>query len=223
MFEIHFQKTFAPTGRGAAGFSLQVKFKSTHARVVILGPSASGKTLTLKAIAGLLRPDRGIIRLGDTIVFDSENNVNVAPRHRRAGYVFQDYALFPHLTVRQNVAFPLSQTVMNPPKYRRCERVEKWLNKFELQGAADQYPATLSGGQRQRTALARALVAEPKVLLLDEPFSALDHDLQDKTRRELQRLLQTVALPVIMISHDPLDAEMFGETVVRMDGGRVVG
>lgn len=146
-------------------FTLSVQLQSAHERIVIVGPSGSGKSLTLQAIAGLLTPDAGHIRLEGDTLYDASSQVCLLPQARRLAYVFQDYALFPHLTVYQNVAFSLSHGWRNPPSQPERNQwhpsVARWLDAFGLASLASQYPADLSGGQRQRTALARALVTEP--------------------------------------------------------------
>ena len=201
-------------------FELHVAFETTARRTVIYGPSGAGKSLTLQAIAGLLPPDRGRILFGGETLFDREARVNVPARARRFGYLFQDYALFPGLNVRQNVAFGLSSGLRNPPKHASGAAVEQWLDALELREVALQLPGELSGGQRQRVALARALVNEPRALLLDEPFSALDPALRRRTRGELDRLLTRIGIPIVMITHDPEDIEWFGErTLYLREGG----
>ncbi|MDO4681217.1 MAG: ABC transporter ATP-binding protein [Lautropia sp.] len=202
-------------------FQLDVRLQSAHSRIVIVGPSGSGKSLTLKAIAGLLQPDEGHIHLDGQVLFDSARQIHLPPQARQMAYLFQDYALFPHLTVRQNIGFALSQGWLNPRRHLQHERVDHWLDSFQLRPLADQYPAELSGGQRQRTALARALVAEPRALLLDEPFSALDPDLRQSMRQELAELQHRLQVPLILITHDPEDAAVLGQHVVQLREGRV--
>lgn len=208
--------------RPGGSFLLDVSFKTDATRVVIFGPSASGKTLTLNAIAGLMTPDSGHVRLGGKTFFDASMRHNLPPQQRRIGYVFQNYALFPHLTVRQNIAFGLNAGWRNPRRNSSSPAVDAWLEKLSLQDAAHQYPATLSGGQQQRVALARALIAQPGVLLLDEPFSALDPHLQAATRHELGQLLHQLQIPVILISHDPEDATTPGALILKMEHGKIV-
>ena len=201
-------------------FELRVAFETTARRTVIYGPSGAGKSLTLQALAGLLVPDRGRIVFGGETLFDAAARVHVPARARRFGYLFQDYALFPGLNVRQNVAFGLSTGLRNPPGNAGGPAVERWLDALQLREVALQRPAELSGGQRQRVALARALVNEPRALLLDEPFSALDPELRQRTRGELDRLLTAIGIPIVMITHDPDDIEWFGEqTLYLRDGG----
>ncbi len=206
---------------GDRTFQLRTRFASDCQRIVIFGPSGSGKSLTLKAIAGLLRPDGGHIRLNGSPLFDAEAGISLAPQARKVGYVFQDYALFPHLDVRQNVGFGLARGWLNPLSRSRDASVEHWLEVFGLAPLAHQLPGELSGGQRQRVALARAIVARPRALLLDEPFAALDPALRAAMRRELDGLQQTLRIPMILITHDPEDAEVFGEQVLHLRDGMI--
>lgn len=207
---------------GKRSFHLRVCLQSNSQRIVILGPSGSGKSLMLKAIAGLLRPDKGHIRLGDHVLFDTATGIQLPPQKREVAYLFQDYALFPHLTVYQNVAFALVRGWFNPRERARHDSVEHWLEIFQLSHLAQQYPDELSGGQRQRTALARALVTTPRALLLDEPFSALDATLRRTMRHELQQLQQRLQVPMILITHDPEDAAMLGDHILNMQEGQLV-
>lgn len=217
-FEVDIRKAVASERRR---FELRVRFTSQARRTVIYGPSGAGKTLTLQAIAGLLRPDAGrIVFNGDTL-FDSDARIAVPARQRRFGYLFQDYALFPQLNVRQNIAFGLQRGWLNPARDVGGEAVERWLAALELQPVASQRPHQLSGGQRQRTALARALVNDPRALLLDEPFSALDPALRERTRDELDRLLAQIDIPLVMITHDPDDLHRFGEHALQLRDGLI--
>jgi len=209
----------------AAGqhFELHAALRCTQPKVVLFGPSGAGKSLTLKAVAGLLRPDTGVIRMHGQRLFDQVAGINLSPQRRRVGYVFQDYALFPHLTVRQNVGFGLQRGLRNPSRGGRLAVVEQWLQAFRIDPVGDLLPSQISGGQRQRTALARALVTQPQALLLDEPFAALDHALRVHLRQELETVLDQTGIPLLLISHDPEDVEMFGQQVVHLADGRVQG
>jgi molybdate transport system ATP-binding protein len=206
---------------GTQTFQLDVRLKTDCQRIVILGPSGSGKSLTLKAIAGLLRPDSGHIRIDGHELFDAARGVDLAPQRRELAYVFQDYALFPHLTVRQNIAFPLLKGWFNPRRRQRHAQADYWCDAFQLGQVADQYPHELSGGQKQRTALARALVTQPRALLLDEPFAALDPGLRALMRSELKDLQHRLQVPMVLITHDPEDAAVFGDHVVNLRDGRI--
>jgi molybdate transport system ATP-binding protein len=205
-------------------FRLEVAFRTTARRTVLVGPSGAGKTLTLQALAGLLSPQAGRIVFDGQVLFDASAGIDVPARARRFGVVFQDYALFPHLTVRQNVAFGLVRGWRNPsPREASDPRVEAVLRRLELAPMAHQRPHELSGGQRQRTALARALVTGPRALLLDEPFAALDPALRARLRDDLDALLDETGVPMLMITHDPADRERFGAGVLAIEDGRIVG
>lgn len=208
-------------GSGRRVFSLEASFASDKDVVVLFGPSGAGKSLTLQAIAGLTTPDAGRIVVGERVLFDSSRNLTIPARHRDIGYVFQDYALFPHLTVAQNVAFGLKGAwPWYLPRPDRL-RLEEVLEIFELAPMRDSLPRDLSGGQRQRVALARALIRRPSLLLLDEPFSALDALLRARMRQELLRVQERFSLPVILITHDPEDVAALAQTVVVYDAGRI--
>jgi molybdate transport system ATP-binding protein len=175
--------------------------------VALVGPSGAGKTTVLRAIAGLVRPDRGRIALGPAVWLDTERRIDRPPEERSVGYVFQDYALFPHLSVRKNVAFG------------GVERVDELLERLGIEQLAGARPADISGGERQRVALARALAREPAVLLLDEPLSALDAHTRNAVRAELQELLREVRLPTLLVTHDFEDAAALAHRIgVVLDG-----
>ena len=209
---------------GKRRFTLDMRFCSDAKRLVLFGPSGAGKSQTLKMIAGLDTPDQGHVRLDGTTLFDSHAGANMAPQRRGLGYVFQDYALFPHLTVRQNIAFALHAGLFNPGRREHHEAVSRWVDAFHLEPVAHHYPDQLSGGQRQRTALARALVASPCALLLDEPFAALDRALRKHLRDELLALQARLDIPMILITHDEEDVECYAEQVIYIrDGQRIEG
>lgn len=201
-------------------FELSLRFSSSARRIVVYGPSGAGKSLMLQAIAGLLRPDRGRIALCGQSLFDSERRIDLSAQERRVGYLFQDYALFPHLTVRQNVRFGLARSLFNPLASRRDAQSDRWLDALGIADLAQQYPWQLSGGQRQRAALARALVRTPRALLLDEPFAALDPKLRTRLRDELDALQTRLAIPMVMVTHDPVDIERFGDDTLEIHEGR---
>jgi molybdate transport system ATP-binding protein len=217
-FDVDIVKTVRSAQRE---FTLKVSFQTPDKRCVIFGPSGAGKSLTLQAIAGLLKPDRGRIAFDADVLFDDRAAIDVPARARRFGYLFQDYALFPKLNVRQNIAFGLDAGWRNPSPRTGGDAVDYWLRAFELNEVAAQYPGELSGGQRQRTALARALAPGPRALLLDEPFSALDPALRARMRAELDELLTRVDIPIVMITHDPEDLEWFGAGTLYLRDGEI--
>ena len=200
------------------GFTLAAAWESSRRVVALLGRSGSGKTLTLRCIAGLERPDRGFVRIGERVLYDSGRGVSLPVRERRVGFVFQHYALFPHLRVRENVLFGVPE---RPPS-GRSGALERMLALCRLDGLEERYPRELSGGQRQRVALARALAPEPSVLLLDEPFAALDRETRDELIVELAAILERSSVPVVMVTHDAEEAAALGEDVVRLEGGRAI-
>ena len=208
---------------GDARFELDVRFASAARRLVLFGPSGAGKTQTLRLIAGILRPDGGRVAIGGRVLYDDERAIDLSPQSRALGFVFQDYALFPHLSVRQNIAFARRRGWLNPAVAQADAAVERWIDTFHLHAVAGHYPHQLSGGQRQRTALARALVHEPAALLLDEPFAALDNPLRRQLRCELRELQALLRIPTLLITHDDDDVEALGDEVVQMKAGRVVG
>ena len=219
MFDVNFQKTIQRIDGSV--FELNISLKTQHARTVIMGASGSGKSLTLKAIAGLMTPDSGYITIGKEQVFNQHQHLNLPPQQRKLAYVFQDFALFPHLNVRQNIASGLKHGLFNPQRHIQAEEVRYWLDAMHLTSVANEYPLTLSGGQRQRVALARALITKPRAILLDEPFSALDSQLRTQLRQELLEWQQQLALPMLLITHDVADASAFDGSIWHMDNGQL--
>ncbi len=218
LLDVQIQKTLRSDQRE---FALDIQLQSDARRVVIHGPSGAGKSATLKLIAGLDHPDSGSISVGGQRWFDAASQTRLPPQSRQVGYLFQDYALFPHLTVRQNIAFGLTRRWFNPGRLFQHQQVDYWIDALGLGGLGHQLPAMLSGGQRQRTALARTLITQPRLLLLDEPFAALDLALREQLRQELDRLLRQLGVPLILITHDPDDIRAFGDEVFHMKDGRL--
>ncbi|MDH0092185.1 ATP-binding cassette domain-containing protein [Achromobacter mucicolens] len=206
---------------GDRQFELDVRFRSAAKRIALFGPSGAGKSLTLRAVAGLLRPDAGRIEINARALFDSQAGICLPARSRRVAYLFQDYALFPHLTVAQNIAFGLRRGWFNPPRREVTREARRWVDAFELGAIVGSYPNEISGGQKQRVALARALMLQPDILLLDEPFSALDSQLRGKMRQELDALQRQLDVPMLLITHDPADVEALADEVFEVREGRV--
>lgn len=206
-------------------FELDMRFASDAPRLVLFGPSGAGKTQTLRMLTGIVRPERGRVAIAGRVLYDSARGVDLTPQARRLAYVFQDYALFPHLTVRQNIAFArrrVGRGWLNPSRGMADPAVDRWIDAFHLQAIVGHYPHQISGGQRQRTALARALVHEPTALLLDEPFAALDQRLRRSLREELRDLQAQVRIPMLLITHDDDDVAALADEVVHVFAGRVV-
>jgi molybdate transport system ATP-binding protein len=200
------------------GFTLEVAWTAGDGVAVLFGPSGSGKSLTLRCLAGLERPDSGHMIVNGRVFFDSARGVNLPPQRRRTGYVFQGYALFPHLSVGQNVAFGLRDR----PRAERQRRTAEVLERLGLGGLEHRPPRELSGGQQQRVALGRALAVDPDLLLLDEPLSALDAPLRRQLRDDLERTLGDWRKPAVLVTHDLAEAYQLADRVVVYDHGRVV-
>jgi molybdate transport system ATP-binding protein len=213
MIEFGLEKSLeGPRGR----FRLEVEERvAPHESVAVFGPSGSGKTSILRMIAGLLRPDAGRIVVDGKIWFDSAAGIDLPARVRRAGMVFQDYALFPHMTVEGNLRYAAADR-------RELESIPRILEFTGLSGLAARMPSSLSGGQKQRVALARALVARPPLLLLDEPLSALDPELRSQLQRELSRIRSEFGVPMLLVSHDVSEVVRLCGRVVRLDEGKVI-
>ncbi len=219
LWDVSVQKKFSSAHRQ---FEINLSFQSNAKRLVLFGPSGAGKTQLLKMLSGLTTPDSGHIRFAHIDLFNASKQICQTPQERALAYVFQEYALFPHLTVRQNISFSLQKSWFNPGKQFVHAEVDKWLNKFQLTPLADQYPHQLSGGQSQRVALARALVMQPRAILLDEPFSALDEHLRQTLRQELNEVQTLMDIPMILISHNPDDVKSFGDDIIEIAQGQHV-
>ncbi|OGO51928.1 MAG: hypothetical protein A2148_04585 [Chloroflexi bacterium RBG_16_68_14] len=204
--------------RRLGGFQLDAAFRAAQEMTVLFGPSGSGKSLTLQCIAGIVRPDAGRIVADARTLFDSDAGVNLPPQARRVGYVPQNYALFPHLTVEENIAYGLRDL----PPAQRAARVREMVELMALAGLESRRPRELSGGQQQRVALARALAFRPDVLLLDEPFSSLDSGIRGGLREELLALHRRAGVTTVVVTHDLEDAFLLGQRMAVMDGGRVL-
>ena len=200
------------------GFDLQVRFLAGRGAVGLLGASGAGKTMTLRMIAGIVAPDRGRIVLNGRVLFDSATGRNVPAAHRKIGVVFQDYALFPRMTVVENVGFGLSALA----KRERQARVRKQLERMRIAELADRYPGEISGGQRQRVAIARCMAIEPEALLFDEPFAALDPHLRRQMEEQLRETLAGYNGAVVFVTHDMEEAFRFCGDLLVLDGGRVI-
>jgi len=198
------------------GFLLDVHFTAENGVTTMLGASGCGKSLTLKCIAGIEKPDEGRIVLDGETLFDSEKKINLPPQKRHVGYLFQNYALFPNMTVRQNILCGLSR---EKDRAKKEERLYELLRMMRLEGLEEHKPSQLSGGQQQRTALARILVSDPRVLLLDEPFSALDGHLRDSLKVELRDVLERFGREVLMVTHDRTEAYNMSARIAVMDRG----
>lgn len=212
MFDITIRKSLGT-------FDLKIELAAPENQIVVFfGPSGAGKSLTLSAIAGFVTPDAGHIVAGTRRLFDAEGEINLSPQQRRIGLVKQDLALFPHLTVAQNIAYGLFRESAQAQR----ERVEYFLRLMNLDGFAARYPAQLSGGQQQRIALARALAPQPELLLLDEPFSALDAPTRAQLRNELLNLQRELQIPIIFVTHDLGEAYFLADRMAVIDAGKIL-
>ncbi|MBI4798283.1 MAG: ATP-binding cassette domain-containing protein [Desulfarculus sp.] len=198
-------------------FSLDVTLTAHSRRLVIWGHSGAGKSLTLRMIAGLAQPDAGRLAVEGRVLHDSQAQVSLSPQTRGVGLVFQDFALFPHYTVAQNLAFGLGRAP------EAAEKVKAMARRMEVERLLNQRPAQLSGGQRQRVALGRALLAQPRLLLLDEPFSSLDSGLRARLRQEFADMVKGLDLPIILVTHDPEDVRALAQGVAIFRQGRCQG
>lgn len=197
-------------------FQLDVKFEAENEIMALLGASGSGKSMTLKCIAGVEKPDKGKIVLDGKTIFDSKKKINLSPQQRKIGYLFQNYALFPNMTVEENVSVGI-----HAPKDKRNVIVQKLIQKFHLSGLEGHYPSQLSGGQQQRVALARILASEPNILLLDEPFSALDSYLRWQVEQELSEILNKFEGTTLLVSHNRDEVYRLCNRIAVLSNGKM--
>ena len=200
------------------GFRLRCQFTAGEELVALFGPSGAGKSLTLQCIAGLVKPDRGRIVIGEQVVFDAALGIDLPPQKRRVGYVFQHYALLPHLSVAENIGYGLHRLAPG----ERQEKVAQMVRLMRLEGLQSRRPLELSGGQQQRVAFARALTIGPALLLLDEPFSALDSAIRSKLRQELLQILSNLKITTLLVTHNLEEAYTLSGRMVVFDAGRVL-
>lgn len=198
-----------------SGFNLDVKLDITAGRLGLLGASGSGKSMTLKSIAGIETPDEGMIVLNDRILFDSQKKINLPVRERNVGYLFQNYALFPHMTALQNIISGMK----GMSKKDKLDEAMRLIENLHLKGLEDRYPKALSGGQQQRVAIGRMLAAKPEILLFDEPFSALDYYLRRQMQEQLLELLHEKKLTSLIVSHDIDEAYCLCDTIAIVNNG----
>jgi molybdate transport system ATP-binding protein len=200
------------------GFDLDVSWCVGNELAVLFGYSGSGKSLSLRLAAGLMKPDSGRVVLNDEVVFDSKTKQWMPPQERNLGFVFQDLALFPHMSVLKNITYGLKHL----SKEERYERADEFMARFHLEGLSKRLPREISGGQRQRVALARALARRPKALLLDEPFSALDLPLKIELWELIAQVRESLGIPIVVVTHDPVDARNLSDRLIVYQSGRVL-
>jgi len=202
--------------KNLSSFNLDVSMESKSGIIGFLGASGSGKSMILKCIAGLEKPSKGKIVINNKVLFDSEEKINIKTRDRRVGFLFQNYALFPHMTIKDNIEIGLDKI----SKVEKGKLSYNYIKKFGLEGLENRYPWQLSGGQQQRIALARALITSPDILLLDEPFSALDNHLRASMERELVDILKDYKGTVVFVTHDIAEAYRICDKIIVFDGGK---
>jgi molybdate transport system ATP-binding protein len=217
MLSVDIEKEFRATGTPV--FHLQINETFLPGFTVLFGPSGAGKSTLLDCIAGLLKPDKGKITFGEQVFFDAKTGMFLPPEKRRIGYVFQSLALFPHLTVEENIAYGTSKLAAD----RRRERMERILQAFHIQKLRDRKPGLLSGGEKQRVALARSVITEPGALLLDEPLTGLDRGLRQAILEDLRSWNVERRIPIIYVTHNREEVDAIGDHVIAMADGQVRG
>jgi len=217
MLDARIRKRF-PAGADSAGFSLEIDLKADSGVTVLFGPSGAGKTLTLDCIAGFVVPDSGRILLDDEMLFDGDRRVSVPPQKRHCGYVFQNYALFPHMSLRKNLQFALQDA----PRLDRHRRINDMLQRFSLTDVAGRRPHQVSGGQQQRCSIARAIIRQRRILLLDEPARGLDAPLRQDLYGIIRQVNEELRIPVLLVSHDLDECFTLANQMVVLSEGRIV-
>jgi molybdate transport system ATP-binding protein len=200
------------------GFQLDIHWEAESQIVVLFGPSGAGKSMTLQAIAGLLPIKQGYIRVGERVLYDSAARIHISPQGREVGYLFQNFSLFPHMTVQKNILYGHK----NPKSQEALKRFSELIALIHLEGLENRYPEELSGGQQQRVALSRALMRQPKILLLDEPFASVDLIMRKTLRRELKELQRRFDLPMVFITHDLSEAISMADELILYDQGKII-
>ena len=216
MLTVNIKKGFVK--KGTDEFSLDINFSANVGITVLTGASGAGKTTILRLIAGILTPDEGSIKLNSAYFYDSQNKVNLPIQKRGVGFVFQDYALFPHLTAEQNIAYGVKAV----NKKAKKEKAIELLSLFRIEYAKNRLPAEMSGGEQQRTSLARALASDPKIVLLDEPLSAVDVETRAKLLDEIELAQTTAKIPFIYVTHNEAETSRLGTRRITLQSGKII-
>lgn len=198
-------------------FNLDINFSIDKEILVIQGPSGSGKTTILDCISGIKSPDQGDISINNKPIFSSGRNIDLKIKDRNIGYVFQNYALFPHMNIKENISFGIKCK-----KTKDSDYIDYLMNVFKIYHLSDRYPGQISGGEKQRTALARALAVKPEILLLDEPFSALDAATKNTVYKEFLQLKKLWKIDIILVTHNPEEARLLGDKIINIESGNIL-